>query len=409
MSSPSGPPDVSFRDDTNVTTRSAVTRSYASSSEGKNYQAEDAKFVPTLEAGSGNFQKRPYRFTFSANGGYDDNVYTSSNNEQGSFFTSASLGATLTLSNGRTSVLASLNAGGSYFFDRDDSFDPEISFNLDMSHVFSPKLRLDVSSYLSYQAEPQFALGSGQNRRSGNYFFGNVGFSLSHTLTRRFSMIYGYSVSGLYYEEGAVADLSNRIDQIFSLQLRYLIQPTISIVGEYRFGVVTYDSANRDSTSNYALGGVDFTLNRRLTASLRAGAQFRDSDDGGQETSPFVESTLSYKYGERSTLQWTNRYGFEESDQGFGSTRQTYRTGLTLNQQISSRITGNVGAYYTTSSYEGAFGDDEESVDFNLGLIYSVNRLLSLQTGYTYTRVYSDNSFREYDRNRIYLGATLSF
>lgn len=392
---------VIFRDNTDMEVRSAVALASAGLS--------NSEFVATANPGSGNFQKRPYRFTFTLNQGYDDNIYTSSFDQQSSFFTSASLGASLTLGDGQTSLQAAFSAGGSYYWDRDDTFDPDISLNVDFSHVFSPKLRLDITTYLAYQAEPDFQIGFGQNRRSGNYIYGSVGFSLAQTFSRRLSAVYGYTVSGVYYDEATIADISNRMEQIFSIQLRYLIQPTISLVGEYRFGLITYDTANRDSSSNYLLGGVDFTLNRRLTASFRAGAQLRDSDDLGEETSPFVESTLSYKYGERSSIQWVNRYGFEESDFGFGSTRKTYRTGITVNQKISSRINANGGVFFTTSEYEGTIADSEQTLDLNLGVVYSVNRLLSLQAGYTYTTVFSDNTFREYDRNRVYMGATLSF
>ncbi len=392
---------ASFQDHTELAAPSAVAVSSAGVSNGD--------FVPTLNPGAGNFESRPYHFTLSLNTGYDDNVYTSHFDRQGSAFTSASIGASLKLSNGRTSLEASLSVGGNYYWDRNDSFDPDISLNLELGHVFSPKLRLDITTYLAYQAEPNFQIGFGQNRRSGNYFYGNVGFSLAQTFTRRFSAVYGYTVSGVRYDESALASVQDRLEQTLSLQLRYLIQPTIALVGEYRFGIVTYDSANRDSTSNYILGGVDFTLNRRLTASLRAGAQLRNSDDVGKETSPFVESTLTYQYAEHGSIQWVNRYGFEESDLGFGNTRKTYRTGLTVNQRLASRLTANGGVFYTTSDYSGNFSDSEQTIDVNLGLVYAVNRLLSLQTGYTFTKVYSNEVFREYDRNRVYIGATLTF
>ena len=392
---------TNFQDHTEIVAPSAVAVSSAGVSNGD--------FVPTLNPGAGNFESRPYHFTFSLNMGYDDNVYTTHSDKQGSAFTSGSIGASVKLSNGRTSLEAALSAGGSYYWDRNDSFDPDVSLNLEFAHIFSPKLRLDVVTYLAYQAEPDFQIGFGQNRRSGNYFYGNIGFSLAQTFTRRFSAVYGYAVSGVRYDEATIGNEQDRLEQTLSLQLRYLVQPTISLVAEYRYSLVTYDSANRDSTSNYILGGVDFTLNRRLTASLRAGAQLRDSDDLGQATSPFVESTITYKYGERSSVQWLNRYGFEESDFGFGSTRKTYRTGLTVNQRLASRLTANGGVFFTTSDYSGGFSDSEQTLDINVGLVYSVNRLLSLQTGYTFTKVYSNEVLREYDRNRIYLGATLSF
>ncbi len=401
---PANLPSVSpipFRDTGDVAVRSAVALSSAGMVNGE--------FSPADNPGAGNFERRPYNFSFSVNQGFDDNIYNTRSNKQSSFYTTASVGTNIAIGDGRTMLQASLNVGGAYYWDRQDSIDPNITLSLDLSHAFSPKLRLDITSSLAYQAEPDFQSGFGQNRRAGNYFFGVVGFSLSQAFSPRLSAVYGYTFSGVYYEDSIIADASNRIDQTFSLQIRYLVQPTIALIGEYRFGVVTYDSTNRDSTSNYILGGLDFTLNRRLTAGLRVGAQFRDSDDLGQETAPFVEGTMSYNYGERSTIQWISRYGFEESEFGIGSTRKTYRTGLNVTQQISSRISASGGAYYSTSDYSGNVGGSEQTLDLSLGLVFKVNRLLSFQTGYTFTKVFADNSFLEYDRNRIFLGATISF
>lgn len=369
-----------------------------------------SEFVPSENPGSGNFERRPVRFTFSVNQGYDDNIYTSNIDKQESAFTSASINALLSLSNGRTSLDGGISLGAIYYWDREgDDLDPDIVWSLDFGHVFSPKLRLDISSSFSYQSNPDFAAGGVRTQRSGNYVNANLGFNLTQTFTRRFSAVYSYSVGGVYYDDSLIGDTDNRLEQTLGLQLRFLIQPTISLVGEYRFGFITYDTANRDSISHYILGGVDFTINRRLTASLRLGAQLRDSDDRGEETSPFVESTLTYQYGERSRLSWINRYGYEESDFGFGTTRQTYRTGLSVSHQFTSRIAGNLGAYYTNSTYEGLNNDDEQTLDLTVGATYSVNRLLSFQVGYTYTEVFSEDAFREYDRNRIFAGATFSF
>ena len=392
-----------------ITTAVAETNSFNASpivSGGSGY----SEFVASENPGSGNFERRPVRFTFSVNHGYDDNVFTSNINKEESFFTSASINALLSLSNGRTSLEGGISLGGIYYWDREgDEFDPDIVWSLDLGHVFSPKLRLDISSSFSYQSNPDFAAGGIRTQRSGNYVNANVGFNLTQTFTRRFSAVYSYSVGGVYYDDNLIGDSDNRLDQTLGLQLRFLIQPTISLVGEYRFGFITYDSANRDSISHYFLGGADFTINRRLTASLRAGVQLRDSDDTGEDTSPFVESTLAYKFGDRSSVSWVNRYGFEESDFGFGTTRQTYRTGLSVSHQITSRIAGNLGAYFTDSTYDGLNSDDEQTLDVTVGATYSLNRLLSFQVGYTYTEVFAESALREYDRNRVFAGVTFSF
>src|SRR6267142_5416610 len=54
----------------------------------------DTKSVPVSELGTGLFSRLPFHLSASVRGGYDDNVNTSSINQQGSPFSSANLALT---------------------------------------------------------------------------------------------------------------------------------------------------------------------------------------------------------------------------------------------------------------------------------------------------------------------------
>lgn len=389
-----------------ITTRPAVIATLGDVSSG----GGSKEFAATADPGDGTFEFRPYGFTLYVSQGYDDNIYTSNLDKQESMFTTASLSGRYLFSRPRTSLQLAGSAGGSYYWDREgEAYDPNISASAEFRHVFSKKFSLSIGAYVSYQTEPDLQNGFGVSRRSGNYLYGNMGGSLTQQWSRRFSMVYSYSISGIRYED-SVRDFDNHIDQTAGLQFRYLVQPTVTAVGEYRFGVVTYDEASiRDSTSHYLLVGADFNVNRRLVASTRMGAQLRDSDDVGSSSSPFVESTLNYKISDNTSVTWINRYGFEESDSFASGVRQTYRTGLNASHRFSPRILGTFSGYYTHSAYDGEFTPDENTLDLTAGVSYAINRVFSLMTGYTYTQVFSDDIFREYERNRIYAGASASF
>lgn len=362
---------------------------------------------------SGNFEGRPWGATLSVNQGWDDNIYATKNNKQDSFFTGLSVGAFFGLSNPRTTLRLGGNLGGTYYWDRPgDSIDPDIDLTLSLSHSISPKWSLSLVGYLSYEGEPNYQSVYGSSHPGQDYVYGSVQAQLSQRWSRRFSTIYGYTIGGVVYtgdSNGADNSDRNRLEQTLSLQLRYLVKPVLTLVAEYRFGVTTYNGGG-DTLYNYLLVGFDYSHSQKLSSSLRTGVEFRDNDEGDDDGGiPFVEASLTYRFAKQSNLVWINRYGYEEANFGaVGDARETYRTGLLINHQLSPHIRAQLGGYYTTSDYDGPPGT-EDTLDINLNISYQILRYLSLQTGYTFTKVWSDVELNEYDRNRIYAGATFSF
>ncbi|HEY5895573.1 MAG TPA: outer membrane beta-barrel protein [Chthoniobacterales bacterium] len=363
---------------------------------------------------SGNFEGRPWGVSLSLTQGWDDNIYATKNNTQDSFFTSLSAGGYFGLSNGRTTLRLGGNLGGTYYWDRPgDSIDPNINATLSLSHSISPKWSLSVIGYVAYESEPNYQSVYGSSHPGQDYVYGSVQAQLSQRWSRRFSTIYGYTIGGVVYTGDADQGENSgrdRLEQTLSLQLRYLVQPVLTLVAEYRFGITTYNDDGYTLYNNL-LAGFDYSLSQRLSASLRAGVEFRNNDDGGSDDGgiPFVEASLTYRFAKQSSLTWINRYGYEESNYGsVGDGRRTYRTGLIVNHQISSRIRAQLGGYYTTSDYDGDPGT-EDTLDLNFNISYGILPYLSLQAGYTFTKVWSDLELNEYDRNRIYGGATFSF
>ena len=51
----------------------------------------------------------------------------------------------------------------------------------------------------------------------------------------------------------------------------------------------------------------------------------------------------------------------------------------------------------------------ENTFDGNLSLHYAITPLIGVQAGYHYTDTNSDVLFREYSRNRVFAGVTLTF
>src|SRR5207245_6368130 len=159
--------------------------------------------------------------------------------------------------------------------------------------------------------------------RLGNYFRSENHLSAHYKLSPRWSSVTSYDHSETEYESSAAAG-HDRLQNAFSEQLRYLWLPTTTVSGEYRFSLNESQSAQGESTTQSLIAGLEQSFSPRFKAGLRSGVQFR-SQNGGERTSPFVETSLTYQLesqvravsrqsADSTYIIWTNRYSIEEPD-----------------------------------------------------------------------------------------------
>jgi Putative beta-barrel porin 2 len=375
------------------------------------------------DVGLGIFSRFPFRVTVSLQSGYDDNVFTSSFAKEGSAFTNASIEGSYTFGSPRTQIQVRTGGGITYYYDRPQQPGPDYNgfLALSLSHKFNARLSLEITSYTTYQAEPDFSLDVGISRRSGSYFYTSDRINVTYLFTPRFSTITSYTITTLLYDNSNAANsFQNRVENTVGNQFRYLILPTTTLVGEYRIGFITYlDTSTLDSYTNFFLAGFDHTFNPRFNATLRAGVEVREfentalaSSAGGGGPAPYFESTVTYAFNQRSDVTWSNRYGIQEGDASTNQNRTTYHTGLVLKYGLTPRIISQLSVFYEHSSFDsqGAnTGFDEDAIDTALALRYAMTRYLGFTIGYNHTEVISGQTGRGYSRNRTYGGLDFIF
>jgi hypothetical protein len=402
------------------------------------FPSANARTAPSFEGdnlGVGIFSNIPFRVTVTVRGGYDDNITTSSGSGQGSGFINGSIGLTYDFGSPRTRFSLQMGGGVTDYFDRPNQSDPDYNayLGLSLKHLFSPRLILNVSAYAAYQVEPDFSFGTGFNRRSGNYFYTSDKFTLSYLWTPRFSTATSYTFGALLYDNTAssgVGSFENRIENTFGNEFRFLLWPTTTLVAEYRIQFIAYQTNNSDATSQFILAGFDHSFSPQFSGSFRGGFQIRSLDStqvvqpifpflppqtvhtSGESTSPYLEGTLNYAVGKKTSITWTNRYGIEEPDIPGQPGRVTYRTGLQGKYDWTPRISSRLAIFYAHDDYSAttlspAFVED--SIDVALSLRYAITRYLGVEVGYNHTEILSDVSLREYSRNRFYAGADFTF
>lgn len=375
------------------------------------------------------FERLPFRVTVSVEGGYDTNVGTSSGDDLGTFFSSASVALSYGFGTERTRATLSWATHATYYSnDYGDSFDvdPQSALQLSLSHAVSERLNLNAGIYAYYGIEPDFYTGVGENRRSGNFFHTADSFSASYQWLERFSTVTTYTLGILEYEDDGLGSALNRIDNGLSQQFRFMLLPMTTLIADYRVFFADYDTEGRDATSQFFLVGVSQTLGPRTQGSVFGGAQVRTSDEEDtDQSSPFFSANLGFVVGEKTYLSWNAQYSIVEANAFEASSSDSFSTGLQLSYAITPRISSTLSAYYRHDEYTGRetlFFDPtqqvfffarpsfaEDTLDFGLNLSYSITPRLSASAGVHYTNVSSELSLRPYSRARYSGGLSYSF
>ena len=237
-------------------------------------------------------------------------------------------------------------------------------------------------------------LGATVARRTEPYFYGYNSLAAAYSWNRRFSTVTSYTISGVNYD----GDGTDYLQHIFANEFRYAFNRTTTGVVTYRYAITDTDGGS-DYDTHYALVGVDHRFNPRLSGSLRVGAEFQEGD-----STPYVESALTYRVTRKTDLRWYAQYGF--SSNGIESDNAGLRTGVTASHRFNTRFVGNLGAHYIQ---EDDVYYDQDVLALSAGFSYSLYKNLSLNGGYSFTTASSDEDFAEFDRHQLQLGVAARF
>lgn len=343
-------------------------------------------------------RKLPFAWTVGAQIGWDSNVNVSATNEQDSLYASLTLGVNYSSGDKRTAINYHATYSPLYYFDSPggvDDFQHNGRIGFDVRHRVNPRLTISDSFYIAYEVEPDFGIGATVARRTEPYFYGYNSLAAAYSWNRRFSTVTSYTISGVDYD-GAGTDY---FQHIFANEFRYAFSRTTTGVLTYRYSITDSDAAGADYDSQYLLVGADHRFNPQLTGSVRAGAEFREGD-----STPYVETALTYRVSRKTDLRWYAQYGF--STNGIDSGNAGLRTGVTASHRFNSRFTGNLGAHFIQ---EDNIFADQDVLALSAGFSYALVKNISLNGGYSFTTAFSDNDAFEFDRHQLQLGVGARF
>lgn len=360
--------------------------------------------------------KLPVHLTLFTDDGYDDNSSTSSSGG-GSWFTKNGLRLFYKLPSERTHLDTHAGADFTYFPDRTSGKSSDINSYLDLllTHPFSTRLKLGVAVSIAYRTEPDFSSNVGSENQRTNYFYTSDKVDLSYNWTSRFSAVTSDVIRVVEYEGSSLNSQSNRVENTAAEQFRFsLMQSDLTLVGEYRFQIVDYESAPRDSTTHYTLAGFDKTFSTQLRATFRGGATFRSYTNDGDRTDPHVESSLRYQGAHGFDLSWTASYGVEEPGMADVTSRTTFRTGLVARYKLSGRTDATLTGFYhhdwndVSQTNNPTSGSSADGIDVSAKIRYAIKGFLTADITYQHTQA-SGSVNQDYARNRYSAGLTFTY
>jgi hypothetical protein len=364
------------------------------------------------EAGVGWLPAVPLQITAGVDAGYDDNATISPNGE-GSLFARENVVLTYARPGERTQFFVMGVGRFSQYFDVSGQNDTAGNVTLSLTHNHSTRLSFYASVYGAYQTEPNFKSDVGpENVRAAHFDTSDI-FAVTYRWLPRFATVTSYTFRRIKYDESSIGAFQDRVNNTFGEQLQFSLTSRTNLVGEYRFEMINYDTAPIDSVTHYALVGFDHHLTKHLVIRALGGESFRSLEDDGDTMNPYVEGSIGYA-GSVYSVNWMASYGFEAPNTADVLVRKTFRTGLNLTYDLSSRLSSTAAVYYHHDENEdptssGAAVGSQDSFDLSLGLRYTINKRFALQVDYNHSSVGSLGSAPGYSRNRYSAGLNFTY
>jgi hypothetical protein len=345
-----------------------------------------------------------------------------------------------------------------WYQDQGGTTDQTHQFNIKMDHEFSERYKLTLYDSFVIAQDPGVidpGVVSTPLRVPGSNVRNNGTADLMIQLTKLFDVHVGYANTLYSYQQNAgdepvlpvnqypsySAEL-DRIDQVFTVDLRWKALPETTGVLGYKFENIGYTSPeyviypginpitllptpgyranSRDADENYLYVGADQSFTPNLNGSIRVGGEYIDYYNyNSHSISPYANASLTYQYMPRSTAQAgiTEAHNATDVTGITGSTpvldEQSTTVYVSVTHQVASRLTASflAQAQYSTfngggSTYDGA---RENFYNVNLDISYSFTPWLSGQTGYGYSKLNTELADRGYSRDVVYIGVRATY
>jgi hypothetical protein len=377
----------------------------------------------TAPAGTGSISdtltdlKRFFTVTCDVREEYDDNIYTSNTDKVASLKEEISPSILFSYPMDNSTFDARYTFGFTYYnhSPNNNHVDQDHDIVLRYNHSFSDRFNLDLRDDGGYHVDPALLDNIGTVNREGGYYDNIFTGELTAQWTPLFGTVSSYSNNFIYYENGIVGTLQDSDENTFSQDFRFAFWPTVTFAAGLIYDNIDYFYATRGYTNYTANAGLDWQALPSLSFGFRVGGSIATLDQGGgSQANPYASANVNWQLGERSRFIGSYVHTVTPTDfQGADAETDDRITGNFLynfTQDITTHFTGDfTRANYSQNELDpsgGAISSFSEDVAaFDTGVTYHYNQYVDFELGYIFSIVDSEQQFRNYTRNQIYIGA----
>jgi hypothetical protein len=379
----------------------------------------------------GSTHRKFYTLTASLRETYDDNVNTTSTNKQASLetelnpsvlvdfpSTTGDLTARYTLGLTYYADISSTSGNGNNQNNNSNTKGLQVSHEVvaQYSHNFSDRFQLGLAESFRYFTEPSIMQSTGTNYQNGNYVSNSLTANLTAQLTPLWSATGSFGDTVVRYDDSAVGDVQNSVENNGSVSFGYALYPKITTSAGIIVDNISYQTADRGYTTYTGFFGASWQALPSLTISARGGGTVSEtaaSTQGQSQTSeaPYGALTVSWTLGARSSLSFNYAHEVTPSDQIGANGQISDRLSAGFSYQITPSITAHLDGIFTASDVSGglaatgsASGYQENVYQLDTGFVYQYTSYLSFDTGIIISGVNSNIDNNNYTRDEAYVG-----
>jgi len=371
------------------------------------------KPAPVTDADANNSRKF-YTVSVALREIYDSNIFTAKTNPVSSFETEVSPSILFDFPMENTKFSARETFTATYYSNRTgDPMDFSNEVVGTLQHSFSDRFSISAADQFRYYTQPSLFENVGTLYYSGAYIANTFNGSFNAQWTPLVSTLFTYSNTYVDYFSSATAAGNNSIENTGSGTLGFAILPKINLNFGGIVDNVAYTQIARGYTSLTGNTGINWQALPSLSVNLAIGASVTSTELSSSQTNatPYGAVGVNWQLGARSSLSFNYSHEVVPTDVTTAMGQVADRIGTTFHYDILPSLSAHLEGTYTHGEYTpwlispntiSAYSENDFAID--AGLTYHVNRYFDVNIGNIYSGVASGLSFRDYNRDQVYLG-----
>ena len=342
---------------------------------------------------------------------YDNNIFTATTGRQASFETQVSPSILFDFPRENSDFSLRETFTATYYTNRSEAFDFTNEVVAQFQHSFSDRFSINAAEQLRYYTEPSLFENTGTLYYSGAYIANTFNGSFNAQWTPLVSTLLTYANTVVDYMNSSVGAGQDSVENTGSATLGFAILPKINLNFGGIIDDISYNDIARGYTSFTGNTGINWAALPTLSVNLAVGGSVTQTELGGSTPSPYGAVSLNWQIGARSSFTFNYSHSVVPTDVTTAQGQIADRIGTTFRYDILPSLSAHLEGTYTYGQYTGwllspntttAFSENDFAID--AGLTYHINTHFDVNLGNIYSGVASGLSFRDYNRDQIYLG-----